>query len=68
MNYVFVFLVILVAFILWFILSGIFKIIGNFVWGIFDNTKRAINDQQTNEEAFVAGFKRSIMEEKINEQ
>ena len=68
MNYVFVFLVILAAIIFWFILSGIFKIIGDFVSGVFDNTKRAINDEQTNEEAFVEGFRNSIHSGgKINE-
>ena len=63
MNPVFVFLVILGAVVLWFMMSGMFKIVGDFFSGIFDNMKRAINDQETNEEAFIKGFQSSKRKE-----
>ena len=60
MNPMFVFLVIFCAVALWFILSGLFKIVGGFASDIYDNTKRAMKDEETNEEAFVNGFKESL--------
>lgn len=63
MNPMFVFLVIFCAIALWFILSGLFKMVGNFTSDVFDNTKRAIKDEETNEEAFIKGFKDNIRKE-----
>lgn len=63
MNPMFVFLVIFCAIALWFILSGLFKMVGNFTSDVLDNTKRAIKDEETNEEAFIKGFKDNIRKE-----
>lgn len=45
MNPVFIFLVLLGAFILWFLLSGLYRFIGGITTHIYKNAKDAINEE-----------------------
>ena len=62
MNPVFVFLVILCAFAIWVLLSGIFRLIGSFTQHTIDKTKDALqNDNDGKAESFVKGFKENMV-------
>lgn len=50
MNPVFMFLVLLGAFILWFLLSGLYKFVGGITTRIYNNAKDAINEETKEEQ------------------
>jgi len=50
MNPVFWLLVIIVAVVLWFSMNSLFPKIGEFVCGLFEETKNNINEEKENEE------------------
>ncbi len=61
MNPVFVFLVLLGAVILWFLLSGLFRAIGSLTQHTIEKTKDALeNDNTGKPESFINGFKSSF--------
>ena len=64
MNPVFVFLVVLGAIVLWFLLSGLYRLIGGITKHYVDKAKKAMSDEPTNIDAFVDGFKNSFKESK----
>lgn len=45
MNPVFIFLVLLGAFILWFLMSGLYRFVGGITTRIYKNAKDAINEE-----------------------
>ena len=64
MNPVFVFLVLLGAIILWFLLSGLYRLIGGVTKHYVDKAKEAMGDEPSKMDAFVDGFKDSFKENK----
>jgi hypothetical protein len=64
MNPVFVLFVLIGAVILWVLLSGLFRLIGGITNHFIDNTKKAIEDEPSNIEYFVGGFKNSFRKDK----
>lgn len=50
MNPVFIFLVLLGAFILWFLLSGLYRLVGGITTHIYKNAKDAINEETKEEQ------------------
>lgn len=50
MNPVFIFLVLLGAFILWFLLSGLYRFVGGITTHIYKNAKDAINEEPKEEQ------------------
>lgn len=50
MNVVFWFLVLLALILVWFLLSGAFKPLGEFVLNLFNGAKKGINDNDENNE------------------
>lgn len=50
MNPVFIFLVLLDAFILWFLLSGLYRFVGGITTHVFEKAKNAINEESENKE------------------
>lgn len=50
MNPVFIFLVLLGAFILWFLLSGLYRFVGGITTHIYKNAKDAINEETKEEQ------------------
>lgn len=50
MNTVFIFLVLLGAFILWFLLSGLYRFVGGITTHIYKNAKDAINEEPKEEQ------------------
>lgn len=50
MNPVFIFLVLLGAFILWFLLSGLYRFVGGITTRIYKNAKDAINEETKEEQ------------------
>ena len=50
MNPVFIFLVLLGAFILWFLLSGFYRFVGGITTHIYKNAKDAINEETKEEQ------------------
>lgn len=50
MNPVFIFLVLLCAFILWFLLSGLYRFVGGITTHIYKNAKDAINEETKEEQ------------------
>lgn len=59
MNPVFVFLVLIGAVVLWVLLSGLYRLVGAITNHFINNAKSAINDEPSNLDAFVDGFKDS---------
>ena len=57
MNPVFVFLVLLGAVVLWFLLSGLYRLIGGITKHYVDKAKEAMSDEPSKLDAFVDGFK-----------
>lgn len=66
MNPVLVLLILIGTVVLWFLLAGLYRLIGGITQHFIDNAKRAINDEPSNADAFVEGFKSSF-KEKENE-
>jgi hypothetical protein len=64
MNPVFVFLVLLGAVVLWFLLSGMFRLIGGITKYFVEKAKKTMNGEPSNMDAFINGFKDSFKEEK----
>ena len=64
MNPIFVLLVLISAFIVWVIMSGLFRLIGAITKHFTDNVKDAINDEPSKAEYFVDGFKDSFRRDK----
>ncbi len=61
MNPVFIAMLIFGAFILWVLLSGLFRLIGDLTEKTINNTKKALeNDDDGKVESFVKGFKDSF--------
>lgn len=61
MNPVFVFLVVIGTFLLWVLLSGLFRLVGGITLNIAKRTKDALeNDEKGKVESFVDGFKSSF--------
>lgn len=50
MNPVFIFLVLLGAFILWFLLSGLYRFVGGITTHIYKNAKDAISEETKEEQ------------------
>ena len=50
MNPVFIFLVLLGTFILWFLLSGLYRFVGGITTHIYKNAKDAINEEAKEEQ------------------
>lgn len=68
MNPVLVMLILIGAVVAWFLLSGLYRIIGGLTKHFIDNAKNAIDDKPTSVDAFVDGFKDGVRKEKKNEQ
>jgi len=49
MNPIFIFLVLLMSFILWFLLSGLYRFVGGITTRIYKNAKDAINEEEKEE-------------------
>ena len=50
MNPIFIFLVLLMSFILWFLLSGLYRFVGDITTRIYKNAKDAINEEAKEEQ------------------
>ena len=57
MNPVFVFIVILGAFVLWVLCSCLFRLIGAIIGHFVNKTMKAMGDEPSGAESFVSGFK-----------
>lgn len=66
MNPVFIFLVLIGAVVLWFMLSGLYRLVGGIAKHFIDKTSQALNDEPSNTEMFIKGFKDSFDEDKEN--
>ena len=64
MNPVLVLLILIGAVVAWFLLSGFYRLIGGFTKHLIDNAKSAMDDEPTNVDAFVDGFKDGVKGEK----
>lgn len=61
MNPVFIIMLVLGAFLLWVLLSGLFRLVGDLTEKTINKTKKALdNDDQGSVESFVRGFKSSF--------
>lgn len=67
MNPILILLIMIGAVVSWFLLSGFYRLIGGFTKHFIDNAKSAIEDQPTNVDAFVDGFKDGVKKEKKDE-
>lgn len=63
MNPVFVFLVLLGAVVLWFLLSGLYRLVGGITKHFINKANEAMSDKPSKLDAFVDGFKDSFKED-----
>lgn len=67
MNPVFVFLVILGAALLWLLCSFAFRLIGGIATHFVKKAEKAMSDEPSKKDMFVAGFKSSLKEKEKDE-
>lgn len=67
MNPVLVFLILIGAFVSWFLLSGLFRLIGGITKYFVEKAKKTMDGEPSNMDAFVTGFKDSFKEDRKDE-
>ena len=67
MNPVLVFLILIGAFVSWFLLSGLFRVIGGITKYFVEKAKKTMDGEPSCMDAFINGFKDSFKEDKKDE-
>lgn len=67
MNPVLVFLILIGAFVNWFLLSGLFRLIGGITKYFVEKAKKTMGGEPSNMDAFITGFKDSFKEDRKDE-